>query len=65
MKCGCYIEEYSDTHPVIAKCPLCEAVPILLGALVQLVDYLAFMCVPEDCEDKYSEAEQAIKEATQ
>lgn len=32
-ECKCYIEEYSDTHPVIVKCPLCKAAPELLEAL--------------------------------
>ena len=35
----------------------------LYEALQSLVDYLAYMGVPEDCEDKYEEAKKALAKA--
>jgi len=42
---------------------LAEAAQDLHDALVGLVDYLEYMGVPEDCEDKYNQALQAIAKA--
>lgn len=46
-----------------ANANLIAAAPDMYEALQQLVDYLAYMGVPEDCEDKYAEAEQALAKA--
>lgn len=53
----------SDPKQVEANAHLIAAAPDEHEALVGLVDYLEYMGVPEDCEDKYQAALEALAKA--
>ena len=46
-----------------ANAHLIAAAPDMYEALLGLVDYLNYMGIPEDCEDKFGEAVSALAKA--